>query len=121
MTTWSKRSIRRLTSGTIALASGTASAPPLQKSFCMSTTISASLSIAIAPSTCRYVSQGLLALEGGNPCIERATLDRAAQTAHDVLIVLKIVPAQQHRAEDLLAADQVMKVGAAVMDAGRAG
>src|ERR1051325_11418386 len=118
---WSWRPIRRLTRGTIARAPGTASAPPSQKSFCTSTTINASFGITHAPSQWRYVPAGLLLLEGIDPPTERAGLDRAPQAAHDVLVVLQIVPRQQHRRENLFGADQMLQIGAAVIGGGRGG
>src|SRR4029450_9373239 len=120
-TIWSWRPIKRLTSGTIARAPGTARAPPSQKSFCMSTTISASFGITHAPSQWRYVSAALFFLEGGDPGIERAASDRPPEAAHDVLVVMQIVPRQQHRPKNLLGADQVLQVGAAVIAAGGTG
>ena len=44
-----------------------------------------------------------------------------AQAAHQVLVVLEVVPGQQHRAEHLLGAEQVVQIGAAVAGAGGAG
>src|SRR4029453_7370157 len=45
--TWSNRPIRRLTKGKISSPFGTASAPPGQKSFCTSMTISASSAVGV--------------------------------------------------------------------------
>src|SRR4029450_174984 len=117
-TIWSWRPIRRLTSGTIARAPGTARAPPSQKAFCMSTTINASFGITHAPSQWRYVSAALFFLECCDPGIERTAFDGAPEAAHDVLVVLQIVPRQKHRRENLLGAKQMMQIGAAVMAAG---
>src|SRR5262245_55872896 len=49
-TTWWNRAARRLTIGTISSPCGTASAPPGQKSFCTSTTMSTSLPSMVAAS-----------------------------------------------------------------------
>src|SRR5258707_3298168 len=67
------------------------------------------------------VSAPLFSLECGDPVTERAGFDRAAQAAHDVLVIMHVVPCQQHGTKDLLAADQVMQIGAAMVAAGGAG
>src|SRR5258708_11211084 len=67
------------------------------------------------------VSAPLFSLECGDPVTERAGFDRAAQAAHDVLIIMHVVPCQQHGTKDLLAADQVVQIGAAMVAAGRTG
>src|SRR5262249_10488605 len=109
----------------MALAPGTASAPPSQKSFCTSTTINASFGIPTTPfdthSKRRYVSLVLFALECGDPVVERAGLDRAAQAAHDVLIEMQVMPAEQHGSQDFAARDQMVKIGPAVVAASWAG
>src|SRR5262245_61100211 len=101
----------------IALAPGTASAPPSQKSFCTSTTINASFGILYAPSQWREVSTTLFMLEGGDPGIERAGLDGVPQSAHDVLVVPQIVPRQEHGSENLLGTNEMVKIGPAVVSA----
>src|SRR5262245_5178276 len=121
-TMWAWRAIRRLTTGTTAAAPGTASAPPSQKSFCMSTTINASFGMASrSVAIGRDISARLFGLERGDPGAERAGFDGAPQAAHDVLVILQIVPRQQHRRENLFATDQMVQIGAAVVPARRAG
>src|SRR4051812_24637874 len=66
----------------------------------------------------RNVPQGLLGREAGDPGVERAAFDGGAQAAHDVLVILEIVPGEQHGAEDLLAADEMVEIGTAVIYAG---
>src|SRR5258708_17947577 len=106
----------------MAFAPGTASAPPSQKSFCISTTISTSLvAIVFSPSRWRDVSFALFRFECGDPVAKCARLDRGPQAAHNVLIVVQIVPGEQHGAEHLLAAHEMVQIGAAMMPAGRAG
>src|SRR5580704_15965558 len=69
----------------------------------------------------RNVSALLFGFECGDPVAERAGLNGAAQAAHDVLVVLQIVPREQHGGENLLGSDEVMQVGPAVIAAGGAG
>src|SRR5262249_3625271 len=117
-TTLSSRPIRRLTRGTMALAPGTASAPPSQKSFCMSITINASFGIPMfSPQSDGMSPRPRFGLEGGDPVPERAGLDGGAQAAHDVLVVMHVVPRQKHGTKNLLAADQVVQIGAAMVAA----
>ena len=60
-------------------------------------------------------------VEGGGEVGEAARRDRLAQPCHEVAVVVEIVPGQQHRTEDLLAADEMMKIRPAVICASRAG
>ena len=50
----------------------------------------------------------------------RRSGDGCAQAAHQVLIILHIVPGEQHRPEHLLRLEQMVQIGAAVARAGRA-
>src|SRR5471032_3389824 len=67
------------------------------------------------------VSPPLFLLECGDVVAECAALDTRPQAAHYVLIIVEIVPGEQHRAQNLLAANEVMQVGTAVVRARRAG
>ena len=75
----------------------------------------------ILPHSDGNVSPPLFSVECGDPVAERAGFDRAAQAAHDVLVVMHVVPCQQHGTKNLLAADQVVQIGAAMVAAGGAG
>src|SRR5215469_14716267 len=63
----------------------------------------------------RDVTGRLLSCKSGDETGERFLLDRAAQTPHQIAIVAEIVLGQQHASEDLVGADEMMEISAAVM------
>src|SRR5438477_109610 len=43
------------------------------------------------------------------------------KAAHDILVIVHVVPCQEHGTQNLLAADQVVQIGAAMVATGGAG
>src|SRR5918996_1091373 len=57
----------------------------------------------------------------GGQCGNAARLDRSARRSHEPLIIVQIVPGQEHRAQDLARLDQVVQIRAAEVAARWAG
>src|SRR6056297_1296179 len=55
------------------------------------------------------------------PLRETPLGDGAAHSGHDLLIIMQVMPCQQHRADDLLTAEHMMQIGPAIAPAGRTG
>ena len=57
-------------------------------------------------------------MERADERIQRAGLDGCPETGHEILIIVQIVPRQQHRAEDFVRPHQMMQIGPAIIPAG---
>src|SRR5690348_8089951 len=56
-----------------------------------------------------------LCMEGRDEGIEAARLDRAPESLHQFLIVMQVVPGQQHRTQHFLGLDQVVEIAAGIV------
>ena len=68
----------------------------------------------------RNIAPGPAHLRLGGEILEPLCFDRSADAGHQVLVVAQIVPGDQHHAQDLVGADQVVQIGAGIVARGRA-
>ena len=60
-------------------------------------------------------------MKRGLPRLKGPGSDRVANTLHKLLIIMQVMPGQQHGTDDFLTAEYMVQIGAAIVAAGRTG